>query len=123
MSAQHADLAAGRWRYMPLVEQLANVGSEVERALNWTARGKPEYSRRAFERGLELLEFTIADPRHRYRLKELTRLREVLLDYFMGDNRVGSTERSWRSYFHAYGMAVAIKRQAGSAGGRGSGDA
>jgi hypothetical protein len=39
-------------------------------------------------------------------------LREVLLDYFLGENQFGSTESSWRSYFHAYGVAAAIKREA-----------
>jgi hypothetical protein len=112
VSSQHPELAAGRWCYMPLVEQLANVGSEVERALGWTSKGNPDYSRRALERGLELLELTIADPKHRHRLKELTRLREVLLDYFLGENQFGSTESSWRSYFHAYGLAAAIRREA-----------
>ena len=33
MSYQHKDLAAGRWGQMSLSEQMANIGSEVERAL------------------------------------------------------------------------------------------
>lgn len=97
---------------MALVEQLANVGSEVERALGWATKGNREYGRQALERGLELLDLTIADPKHRHRLKELTRLREVLLDYFLGENQFGSTASSWRSYFHAYGLAAAIKKEA-----------
>jgi hypothetical protein len=109
---QHPGLATGRWRTLPLVEQLANVGSEVERALGWASKGNPEYSRLALQRGLELLDLTVADPKHRHRLKELTRLREVLLDYFLGENQFGSAESSWRSYFHAYGLAAAIKREA-----------
>ena len=112
MSTWHSQLAAGRWRTMSLVEQLANVGSEVERALSWASKGNPEHSGLALERGLELLDLTIADPRYRHRLKELTRLREALLDYFLGDNQFGSTESSWRSYFHAYGFAAAIRREA-----------
>ena len=100
MTVQHRDLAAGRWRSFPLVVQLAVVESEVERALAWRGRNNAEYSRLAFERALELLGLTIADPRHRHRLVELTRLREALLDYFVGDNQFGSTERSWRSYFY-----------------------
>ena len=111
MSSQHPELAAGRWRSFSLVEQLANVGSEVERALAWAAKGNADYSRLALERGLELLDLTIADPRHRRRLKELTRLREVLLDYFVGENQLGSTDSSWRSYFQAYGLAAALKEQ------------
>lgn len=110
MSPQHPELAAGRWQSFSLLEQLANVGSEIERTLNWAAKNNPDYSRMAFERGLELLGLTIADPRHRHRLKELTRLREVLLDYFVGENQFGSAESSWRSYFHPYGMAVALKK-------------
>jgi hypothetical protein len=108
--AQHETLAAGRWRAFSLVEQLANVGSEVERALNWLDKRNPEYSQLAFLRALELLDLTIADPRHRRRLKELTRLREALLDFFMGDNTFKSTGKSWRGYFYGFAYAAALKR-------------
>jgi hypothetical protein len=111
--AQHETLAAGRWQVFSLVEQLANVGSEVERALNWLDKHNPEYSRLAFLRALELLNLTIADPRHRHRLKELTRLREALLDFFLGDNAFGSTEKSWRSYFYGFAYAAALRRTPG----------
>jgi hypothetical protein len=112
MTALHPDLAAGRWQTFTLVEQLANVGSEIERALNWAARGKPEYSARALDRGLELLALTIADPRNKRRLRELTRLREILLDYFFGENEFGSSQESWRSYFRPFATAVALRREA-----------
>ncbi|MBP1768496.1 MAG: hypothetical protein H6P98_2611 [Candidatus Aminicenantes bacterium] len=108
---QHSSLAAGRWHSFSLMFQLANVGSEVERALNWRNKGNPQYSQRAFLRGLELLDLTIADPRHRHRLKELTRLREALLDFFLGDNEFRSTEKSWRSYFFAFAYASALERR------------
>jgi hypothetical protein len=111
VSALHSELAAGRWRTFTLVEQLANVGSEVERALNWAAKDQVDYSARALERGLELLELTIADPRHRHRLRELTRMREALLDYFWGENEFRSDERAWRRYFRAFGVAAAIARE------------
>ncbi len=111
MNPQHPELAAGRWQSFTLVEQLANVGSEVARALGWASKGNAQYSRMAVERGLELLDLTIADPRHRRRLKELTRVREVLGDYFFGENQFGSTESNWRSYFGAYGMAAALKKE------------
>lgn len=108
--AQHETLAAGRWQAFSLVEQLANVGSEVERALNWLDKPNPEYSRLAFLRALELLNLTIADPRHRHRLKELTRLREALLDFFLGDNAFRSSEKSWRSYFYGFAYAAALRK-------------
>ena len=110
MSVQHQELAAGRWVRLSLVEQLANVGSEVERAIRWRGKGNAAYGQRAFERALELLDLTIADEKNRLRLKELTRLREALADYFWFDNHYGSSDESWRRYFHAFAYAAAIGR-------------
>jgi hypothetical protein len=106
----HRDLAAGRWFELSLVEQIAHVGSEVECTMRWRDRGNAEYARRAFERAPELLDLTIADVKHRSRLRELTRLREVLADYFWFDNRYGSTDASWHRYFHAFTHAAALSR-------------
>jgi len=111
MSVQHPTLAAGRWRAFSLIEQLANVGSEVERALNWRNKNNSEYSQMALARALELLGLTIADPRHRLRLREMTRLREALLDYFLGNNEFQSTDKSWRRYFYHYAYASALEKQ------------
>lgn len=110
-AVQHASLAAGRWQALSLIAQLANIGSEVERALNWQAKRNSEYSRLAVLRALELLNLTIADPRHRRRLKELTRLREALLDYFFGSNEFRSTDKIWRSYFYGFAYASALERK------------
>lgn len=109
MTAMHRDLAAGRWFELPLVEQMANVGSEIERTISWRGRNRKN-STTAFERGLELLDLTIADPRHRRRLRELTRVREALVDSFVFDNRYGSTDESWRRYFHAFTYAAALRK-------------
>ena len=110
MSALHSESLIERWPSLPLVEQLANVGSEIERSLSWASRGNPEYSQKALERGLELLGLTISDPKHQGRRRELTRLREILLDYFLGDNEFGSSPENWHSYFHPYAMAVSIRK-------------
>jgi hypothetical protein len=79
--------------------------------MTWSAKGNEDYGAKAFARALELLHLTIGDPKNRLRLRELTRLREALLDYFMGPNAFGSSPDAWHSYFHAYGMAVALQRQ------------
>jgi hypothetical protein len=47
MNYQHKELAAGRWQQMSLVEQMANVGSEVGRALNWRAKVSTNYEVRS----------------------------------------------------------------------------
>ena len=80
MAQQHKQLAAGRWQKFSFLEQMANIGSEAGRAINWKNKGREEYSRLAFERALELLDLTIADPKNKQRLRELLRLREVLAD-------------------------------------------
>jgi hypothetical protein len=40
----------------------------------------------------------------------LTRLREALADHFVFDNLYGSTDESWRRYFHAFTYAAALRR-------------
>lgn len=106
----HKDLAAGRWFTFSLVEQMANVGSDVIRTINWKNKGNLEYSRKAFERALELLELTIADPKHKGRLKELLRVREALIDHFVYDNEYNSTDDSWQKYFFSFNYAASIQR-------------
>jgi len=88
-----------RWCQLPLVEQLANVGSEVERAINWKQKNNLPYSEKAFFRALELMDFTISDQRHLERLKEIVRLRESLVDFFAGSNEFVSTNDSMKKYF------------------------
>lgn len=69
---------------MPLVEQLANIGSEFERAWSWRAKGNSQYAENATDRMLELLDLTITDPRWQgARLKELTRLREAVCEEWL----------------------------------------
>src|SRR3989344_844600 len=81
MAIQHRELAAGRWFALTLAEQLGNIGSEVHRL----AIAKNENDRNAaFVRALELIDLTLADPRHREHLKEVARLREFLCDAATG---------------------------------------
>jgi hypothetical protein len=106
MTYQHTDLAAGRWQTLTLMEQLANVGSEVIRALRWQTKRNTAYQEQAFYRALELLSLTIDDPKHRQRLKELTRLYETLVDYFAGANSYRATARQLEEYFIQFTYAA-----------------
>ncbi|MBU1027380.1 MAG: hypothetical protein KKA31_06590 [Candidatus Margulisbacteria bacterium] len=110
MIYQHKELAAGRWRELTFVEQMANIGSEVERAIKWRNKNKPDYSRLAFERALELLDLTISFDKIASHLRELTRVREVLADYFAFDNSYGSTDKKWQDYFFAFNYAARLAR-------------
>jgi hypothetical protein len=113
MSFQHADLAAGRWWTLSLSEQLGNVGSEVSRTLKWRSRD-PAISRGALDRALELMDLTLADPRHQRsiaRLREIARAREVLVDFLAGSNEYGSTGASLQRYFDAYALVAAARKR------------
>ncbi|RPI24524.1 MAG: hypothetical protein EHM61_16830 [Acidobacteria bacterium] len=106
MNHQHRELAAGRWKELVFVEQMANVGSEIERALAWRSKGRPDYGIRAFERALELLDLTVSDPKNRSRLRELLRVREALADYFVFENSYHSSDEAWQRYFRFFLLAA-----------------
>ena len=110
MSFQHAGLAGGRWRTLSFMEQMANIGSEVSRALNWQEKGNVSHSLFAYERALELLGLTIDDPRNLARARELTRLHEALVDFFQGTNEFGSSKDILRRYFDAFAYAARRER-------------
>ncbi len=109
MSYQHKQLAEGHWFELTFFEQMANIGSEVERAITWKDKNR-EYAIKAIERALELLELTIADVKNRTHLKELTRLRETLVDYFYFDNQYSSSDKLWQNYFYAFSYAARINK-------------
>ncbi len=105
MTYQHQDLAQGRWSRLSFCEQMAHIGSEVERALNWRTKKNAAYSRQAAERALELLDLTLNSVKGLPRLKEVARVRETLVDYFTGTNEYRSTEESWKKYFLSFTYA------------------
>lgn len=106
----HKNLTPEHWFSFSLIEQLANVGSDIERTIQWKKKGNIAYSQQAFERALELLDLTIADPRHLKRLREIVRTREALVDYFMFDNEYGSSDQIWQKYFYQFNYAAALAR-------------
>lgn len=62
MEFQQKSLTAGRWAQMSLSEQMANIGSEISRALNWKRKNNEEYCRKAVDRALECCCQEIAIP-------------------------------------------------------------
>ena len=102
---RHPELAAGRWGQLSLLEQLANVGSEVGRMRRWRDRDE-RLTAGAFERALELLDLTLADPRWRGRLREIARARELLCDAASGGGEYGTTVEDLDRYFLAFAVAA-----------------
>ncbi len=91
---------------MPFMEQMANIGSEVERALGWKKKKNTSYCLKAFERALELLDLTLGTAETFPRRREVARVRESLVDYFLGANQYLSTETAWKKYFFHFAYAA-----------------
>lgn len=102
MNVQHKDLAQGRWAKMSLAEQMANIGSEVGRALNWRNKGNADLSQRSFFRALELIDLTVYSIRKYSKLKEILRTREALVDFFCGKNEMLSSDAIWKKHFDQF---------------------
>lgn len=96
-----------RWQKLLFFEQMAHIGSEVQRTINWREKNL-EYSKLAFERVLYLLDLTIGDKKNhtRGRLKELLRTGEMLVDYFCYDNIYKTTDKLWQNYFITFNWAI-----------------
>lgn len=109
MSSQHSTLADGRWQQLSLPEQLGNIGSEFCRTVRWQGKSVESF-RQAFDRMLELLDLTIAGLRRVSSRRELTRVREVLCDFFVGDNVYQSDAPSLQKYFDQFAMAARAKK-------------
>ncbi len=101
----HPELAAGRWQRLSLVDQLANVGTEVGR-MRRNRGGQDPRASAAFERALELLDLTLADPRWHGRRLELARARELLCDAAFGGHEYGATLEGMDRYFLAFAVAA-----------------
>ncbi len=106
MNYQHKDLAEGRWAIMPFLNQMANIGSEVERALSWKKKNNASYCQQAFERALELVDLTVESASKPSYFRELLRMREAMADYFQGQNQFRSSDKEWREYFLHFSCAA-----------------
>ena len=107
----HKDLVEHpeKWWRLSLVEQLANIGSEISRASKW--RGKDEkYFKLAFYRALELFSLTLSDPKNKgSRLKEVCRAKELLVDWFYGSKLYKTTDEQWQKYFDYFAYLANTK--------------
>lgn len=103
MVFQHKNLALGRWRKLSLVEQLANIGSEVSRAVYWRKKDKKLFQN-AVWRALELFDLTLSDSRFKNRLKEVARVREVFCETVFGEGKYKMTLEDLERYFFYFAI-------------------
>lgn len=96
----HTGLTIERWEKLPFLDRVANVGSEVYRAISSRDKGAFEDSSLAFLRSLELFDITISRNLTGSQLNEICRLREIWKDYFVGDNYYKSDKSFFEKYFN-----------------------
>ena len=102
----HRD-AAERWGQMALVEQMAHVGSEVERAIRAHESGNLARWENALARALELFDLTVTVQRWRGpRRREILRAREEFCRLFFDAEVPPGSARGLRSYFLAFAVAA-----------------
>ncbi len=109
MSGFNTESFAARWHQMNLVEEMGNIGSEVDRIALWKKKGNEDFALKALQRSLNLLDLTIADPRWKDRLKEILRVREFLCDLYVGDNTYNFTAEYFSKYFLEFAIAARRK--------------
>ena len=92
---------------MPLMVQLGNVGSEVERALRAHEGAKQERFERALDRALELFDLTANDARWSgHRRREILRAREQFCRVFFDAGAEPGLADYLREYFLQFAVAA-----------------
>jgi hypothetical protein len=98
---------AERWPTFTLIEQLAHVGSEVDRSIRAHESGNAARFDNALARALELFDLTIADDRWRgNRRGELCRAREEFCRLFFSDDVPAGSAVGLQRYFLAFATAA-----------------
>ena len=96
-----------RWERFALVEQMANVGSEVERAIRAHRSGQQDRFDRALDRALALFDLTATDRRWRApQRREVLRAREEFCRLFFDPSVLPDSGEGLRRYFLAFARAA-----------------
>ena len=91
-----------RWSTLPEYQQVLMICNELNRASN--LRSDPKEYKNALERALELMDFTIDDPRTRPRMHEFLRARSVVAGLYV-DPETQETKSLQRALIQLYPSA------------------
>ncbi len=84
------------WYSKPLLEQLANIGSEVHRAISWRIRRNPEYSKAEFDISIELIELTLSGKLTLLQRNEILSLKKSWSGYYLSNKNDKLTNEYWQ---------------------------
>jgi hypothetical protein len=105
---EHLEAVRPSWAKFSLIEQMANIGSEVSRALR--AKGNPQRYWGAVERALDLFYLTIEDPRWKGRRREVLRVRELFAAAALGSDEFHTSLEDLDRYFDCFAWLARADR-------------
>lgn len=105
---EHLESVRPSWAKFSLVEQMANIGSEVSRALR--AQGNHARYWGAVTRALDLFYLTIEDPRWKGRRREILRVREVFAAAALGSDEYKTSLEDLNRYFDYFAWLARANR-------------
>jgi hypothetical protein len=113
MNFTHKNLAEGKWFELSFIEQMGNIGSEVNRTIKWFRLNDIRFQN-AFERTLELIDLTLSDKRWKNRRKEIARSRELFCSLITESGKYNKLEdelNSFNNYFLHFAIASRLQRE------------
>ena len=112
MTQDHLTAAKESWAKYSPEEQMANIGSEVSRAIK--ARGNQARYWGAVTRALDLFYLTVEDPRWKGRLREILRVRELFAAAALGSDQYKTSLEDLDLYFDCFVRLARPEFQLGS---------
>ena len=100
VNLEHLESVRASWAKFSLDEQMANIGSEVGRALRANDNQARYWG--AVARALDLFYLTIEDPRWKGRLREILRVRELFAAAALGSDEYKTSLKDLERYFDCF---------------------
>lgn len=91
-----------KWFAMPIEMQISNIGSEINRAINWKNKGNDKRKEGFCLKAIDYLSLSIEDPKNSHRIRELLFCIRELQDYFIGTNYYNTNDEMLRKYYDAF---------------------
>jgi hypothetical protein len=97
-----------KWSQLSITSQMANIGSEVGRALTAKRQHQNERLNAALDRAIDLFSATAIGlaAKKSPQLKEVLRAKEEFLGLFFPDPTIPSTPEVIEKYFHQFALAA-----------------
>ena len=106
-------MAAGRWFEYPCDEQMANIGSDVYRAIKQYKENNLKRFSVYYDMALELFDLTIKDKRWEEKSDEVIQMRERFSKLFSDSDSFKNLDEEFElvdNYFLQYAMSVSLKK-------------